>query len=441
MSTDIEIPITSEDLGLSEIDKSTRADIVTGIIHNINGVRDVVSTLLQGEEKFIDDIEGLRRAFFGMVMQAVGTNGNLKLVCQDIPKKSLISTEDGPIVLERQRLQIVHAIRDLFVPPPGNPQETVAYIRAMVERAGLLDGDPRRRTFVWGGHRIPPKEYDYAKSIGYYDALSNKTEFITGCGPGAMKAPFKGAIVADSQRNVPVENKSYIGFSEPKIIGTEPPHGLVNNLVMFRNIAERIIAFIGASQRGRAHEGGAGTLHEILTFLSVITHENNRDCDYPLDLLDRSKDGLYMKRLQTYLKNIFDDSLDQNLKFHFGTDPKEFAEYVLKTNKPEKPLWNDDLYFPKSVLSSPGFSFEDIEKIDLSANQPPSNLLYQLEILFNAIIELSFKNPSIVKSWGKERPLLNGDPKIVELTEEFIDSLYAEDRIVMINNQKIFRTK
>ena len=47
----------------------------------------------------------------------------------------------------------------------------------------------------WGGHSIGREEYVYTKAVGYELGL-RRLDICTGCGPGAMKGPMKGATIA-----------------------------------------------------------------------------------------------------------------------------------------------------------------------------------------------------------------------------------------------------
>lgn len=47
----------------------------------------------------------------------------------------------------------------------------------------------------WGGHSIKRHEYEYTKKVGYELGLRS-LDICTGCGPGAMKGPMKGATIA-----------------------------------------------------------------------------------------------------------------------------------------------------------------------------------------------------------------------------------------------------
>ena len=51
----------------------------------------------------------------------------------------------------------------------------------------------------WGGHAISRDEYEYTKLVGYEIGLRGMN-VCTGCGPGAMKGPMKGATIGASNR-------------------------------------------------------------------------------------------------------------------------------------------------------------------------------------------------------------------------------------------------
>ncbi|MCK4703897.1 MAG: DUF4478 domain-containing protein, partial [Gammaproteobacteria bacterium] len=85
----------------------------------------------------------------------------------------------------------------------------------------------------WGGHSISRYEYDYSKVVGYQLGLRGM-DICTGCGPGAMKGPMKGATIGHAkQRN---GNGQYLGITEPGIIAAESPNPIVNNLVIMPDI-------------------------------------------------------------------------------------------------------------------------------------------------------------------------------------------------------------
>ncbi|MGD8637036.1 MAG: pyrimidine/purine nucleosidase domain-containing protein, partial [Gammaproteobacteria bacterium] len=92
----------------------------------------------------------------------------------------------------------------------------------------------------WGGHAIGREEYDYSKAVGYELGLRG-LNVCTGCGPGAMKGPMKGAAVGHAKQRI--TQGRYVGISEPGIIAAEAPNPIVNELVIMPDIEKRLEAF------------------------------------------------------------------------------------------------------------------------------------------------------------------------------------------------------
>ncbi len=53
----------------------------------------------------------------------------------------------------------------------------------------------------WGGHSISRTEYEYTKRVGYQLGLRGM-DICTGCGPGAMKGPMKGATIGHAKQRI-----------------------------------------------------------------------------------------------------------------------------------------------------------------------------------------------------------------------------------------------
>ena len=93
----------------------------------------------------------------------------------------------------------------------------------------------------WGGHSISEPEYQYTKKVGYEFGLRG-LDVCTGCGPGAMKGPMKGATIGHAKQRI--STGRYIGLTEPGIIAAEPPNAIVNQLVIMPDIEKRLEAFV-----------------------------------------------------------------------------------------------------------------------------------------------------------------------------------------------------
>jgi hypothetical protein len=124
----------------------------------------------------------------------------------------------------------------------------------------------------WGGHSIKEVEYKYTKEVGYQLGLRN-LNICTGCGPGAMKGPMKGATIGHAKQRF-TQNR-YLGLTEPSIIAAEPPNPIVNQLVILPDIEKRLEAFIRTAHGIIIFPGGAGTAEELLYLLGILLHPDN----------------------------------------------------------------------------------------------------------------------------------------------------------------------
>ncbi|MEF8792063.1 pyrimidine/purine nucleotide monophosphate nucleosidase domain-containing protein [Thiohalorhabdus sp.] len=419
----LEVTIRPEVLGIDTMYGAVGDEIAHRIGNANTTFRDTVAALMDIHRADNDDKRELREKYANMGITVRRTARSLILRCSGVPADSLL---DGDIP-ERQKRQISQAVRDLVLEPHaaeahGESAAVSRVVRSYVGRTPLLQQAPRPRCFVWGGHSASRDEYDFAKEVGYWDALANGTEFITGCGPGVMKAPFKGAVVAYGKQDFDMRglHRDFIGFSEQGIIAAEAPNGLVSELVIFPDVEKRMEAFIRASHRGRIHPGGAGTAEELLTFLGIKAHPANAGLAYPLDLVERPG-GEYFRHLTDWLRTCFGDALDDLFEVHVGP-PRRYAEHVRRanTNLDIYGLWNDALYVPPEMQKPFRVTFDSMEALDLSRVQSPFDLLVNLRRFFSALVHLAVKEPDASTAWGGELPRIQGDREVLEATDELI---------------------
>ena len=78
----------------------------------------------------------------------------------------------------------------------NNPTAITNAVFHILRNARILDvkGNPDL-VVCWGGHSISRIEYEYSKKVGYELGLRG-LDICTGCGPGAMKGPMKGAAIS-----------------------------------------------------------------------------------------------------------------------------------------------------------------------------------------------------------------------------------------------------
>jgi hypothetical protein len=112
----------------------------------------------------------------------------------------------------------------------------------ILRNAHLLQSSVEPHLVVcWGGHAIRRSEYDYTKRVGYEIGLRG-LNVCTGCGPGAMKGPMKGATIGHAKQRI--RKGRYIGITEPGIIAAESPNPIVNALVIMPDMEKRLEAFV-----------------------------------------------------------------------------------------------------------------------------------------------------------------------------------------------------
>lgn len=105
----------------------------------------------------------------------------------------------------------------------------------------LVPGKDPDLVVCWGGHSINPVEYQYTREVGHELGL-RELNICTGCGPGAMEGPMKGAAIGHSKQRV--KDSRFLGLTEPSIIAAEPPNPIVNELVIMPDIEKRLEAFV-----------------------------------------------------------------------------------------------------------------------------------------------------------------------------------------------------
>ena len=105
----------------------------------------------------------------------------------------------------------------------------------------FITKQPPNVVVCWGGHSISRHEYEYTKTVGYQLGL-RRLDICTGCGPGAMKGPMKGAYIGHAKQRI--NNGRFIGLTEPGIIAAESPNPIVNELIILPDIEKRLEAFV-----------------------------------------------------------------------------------------------------------------------------------------------------------------------------------------------------
>jgi predicted Rossmann-fold nucleotide-binding protein len=252
----------------------------------------------------------------------------------------------------------------------------------------------------WGGHSIGRAEYDYTKEVGYQFGLRG-LDVCTGCGPGAMKGPMKGATIGHAKQRI--GGGRYIGLTEPGIIASEPPNPIVNELVILPDIEKRLEAFVRIGHGVVIFPGGVGTAEEFLYLLGILLHERNADHPLPVILTGPAESASYFDAIDRFVAATLGKEA-QRLYRIIVDDPAEVAREMRSAMgrvKAFRKAGRDAFYFNwqlhiDHVLQAP---FEPtharIADLRLERSQPPYQLAANLRRVFSAIVAGNVKEQGI----------------------------------------------
>jgi predicted Rossmann-fold nucleotide-binding protein len=286
----------------------------------------------------------------------------------------------------------------------------------------------------WGGHSIDRLEYEYTKEVGYQLGL-RALNIATGCGPGAMKGPMKGAAIGHAKQQI--ERRRYIGISEPGIIAAEAPNPIVNELVILPDIEKRLEAFVRIAHSIVVFPGGAGTAEEVLYLLSVLMHEKNAGLPYSLILTGPEERKDYFKTLDKFIRETLGEAATDYYQIING-DPIRVAKVVRKgVEKVRKHrLKTQDAYgfnWDLTVEHDLQLPFEPTHKnmadLCLDASLPPHKLASEMRKAFSGIVAGNVKTAGIEEIEKHGPYVIHGDEKIINAIDSLLQDFIAQRRM------------
>ena len=197
----------------------------------------------------------------------------------------------------------------------------------ILRNARVLETQLRPNLAVcWGGHSIRRVEYDYTKKVGYELGLRG-LDVCTGCGPGAMKGPMKGATIGHSKQRI--VNGRYLGITEPGIIAAEPPNPIVSQLVIMPDIEKRLEAFVRVGHGIVVFPGGAGTAEEILYLLGILLDPANSTLPFPVVFTGPADAEDYFRQIHDFIGAALGKSAQSRYQIVID-DPAEVARLMVQ---------------------------------------------------------------------------------------------------------------
>ena len=286
----------------------------------------------------------------------------------------------------------------------------------------------------WGGHSINRTEYKYTKMVGY-DLGLRGLDICTGCGPGAMKGPMKGATIAhDKQR---LRRKRYIGITEPGIIASESPNPIVNELVIMPDIEKRLEAFVRLGHGIIVFPGGVGTAEEILYLLGILLHPQNANVPFPLVFAGPKESAAYFEQIDAFLRLALGEEVAKRYRIVVD-NPLETAKQVARGIEKvrEYRIESQDAFFfnwglhielPFQQPFKP--THANMAALNLHREQPKHLLAADLRRAFSGIVAGNVKEEGM-RAIAENGPfVIDGDPEIMRALDRMLTSFVEQQRM------------
>ncbi|MEE8464648.1 MAG: nucleotide 5'-monophosphate nucleosidase PpnN [Gammaproteobacteria bacterium] len=305
----------------------------------------------------------------------------------------------------------------------------------ILRNAGLLHlRTPPRLVVCWGGHSIDAREYDYSKEVGYQLGLRGM-DICTGCGPGAMKGPMKGAAVGHAKQRM--RNGRYVGVTEPGIIAAESPNPIVNHLVVLPDIEKRLEAFVRMGHGIVVFPGGAGTLEEILFLLGILSDERNDAIEMPLIFTGPAGSGSYFQRVDEFLVNTLGEDIRQHYRIIENDSVKvarqmtsAIADVAANRRKTgDAYYYNWLLRIPMEMKKPFAVSHQSMAAVELRSDLPAAQLAVNLRRVFSGIVAGNVKDEGIrmVREHGPFK--IRGDREIMQAIDKLLSGFIEDQRM------------
>jgi predicted Rossmann-fold nucleotide-binding protein len=377
-------------------------DFEVGIIQQDRGVR--LALRSAPDSAFVDGrmIRGIRELLFAVLRDVVFVDNELR--------------EGGQFDLDRSDSitnAVFHVLRNARI------------IRAPAETDVVV---------CWGGHAISREEYDYTKTVGYELGLRG-LQVCTGCGPGAMKGPMKGATIGHSKQRI--RNGRYIGITEPGIIAAESPNPIVNELVIMPDMEKRLEAFVRVGHGFVVFPGGVGTAEEILFILGVLLHPDNADMPFPLVFSGPAGSEDYFRRIDEFVSATLGEAARARYRIVID-DPVAVAHTIqagLTDVRGFRQRHSDAYYYNWRLRIDRDFqvpfraTHESMGALALHPGQSPHELAVNLRRAFSGIVSGNVRDDTIrlIEERGPFRIEASG--QIMPLLDELLRAFVAQGRM------------
>ncbi|MDP3978495.1 MAG: nucleotide 5'-monophosphate nucleosidase PpnN [Pseudomonas sp.] len=314
------------------------------------------------------------------------------------------------------------------------------YVFHLLRNARTLRAGVEPKIVVcWGGHSISTEEYKYTKVVGHELGLRG-LDICTGCGPGVMKGPMKGATISHAKQRI--VGGRYLGLTEPGIIAAEAPNPIVNELVILPDIEKRLEAFVRVGHGIIIFPGGAGTAEELLYFLGILMHPANQDLPFPLIMTGPKKAAPYIEQLHEFIGATLGPQAQQRCKIIIN-DPsqvaREMAQGIQEVTQYRRKQ-NDAFHFNWLLTIDEHFqhpfepTHENMASLKLTRNQPVHELAAHLRRAFSGIVAGNVKDKGIRRIEQHGPYEITGDQDIMQPLDRLLQAFVDQHRMKLPGN-------
>lgn len=295
-------------------------------------------------------------------------------------------------------------------------------------------GEEPNTVVCWGGHSINAVEYQYCRNVGSQLGL-RELNICTGCGPGVMEAPMKGAAVGHAQQRY--KEGRFIGLTEPSIIAAEPPNPLVNELIIMPDIEKRLEAFVRIAHGIIIFPGGVGTAEELLYLLGILMNPHNQEQVLPLILTGPKESADYFRVMDEFIVSTLGEAARKHYTIIID-DAAEVARQMKKAMPKVKEYRREtgDAYsFNWAIRIAPNLqvpfvpTHENMANLNLYPDQPAEELAAALRRAFSGIVAGNVKDVGIRAIKEKGPYKLKGDREMMRRMDDLLQGFVAQHRM------------
>ncbi|MET1256822.1 nucleotide 5'-monophosphate nucleosidase PpnN [Aliikangiella maris] len=387
-----------------------------------------------------DNAKAILEAYPDFEIEIIQQDRGIRLELHNAPANAFV---DGEMIASSREM-LFSAMRDIVYSEAERSRRKhdlesspgiTDHVFQLLRNADVLHaGESPNMVVCWGGHSISQEEYQYSKEVGHSMGLRG-LNICTGCGPGVMKGPMKGAAIAHAKQHI--TSSRFLGLTEPDIIAAEAPNPIVNELVILPDIEKRLEAFVRVAHGIIIFPGGAGTAEELLYLLGILLNPKNQSIPFPLLLTGPKSSEPYFQQLNEFINDTLGFEAQQKYKIIID-DPEQVARVMansVERVKQYRRRQNDAYYFNWELNIDLSYqqpfipTHENMSSLDLSADLEIHQLAANLRRAFSGIVAGNVKESGIraIEQHGPYQ--INGDPTIMRPLDKLLEAFVQQKRM------------